>query len=109
MNDGDRADQYLSYYTILKIYKMEANQLCFIQFLSTVQVAEHRINRLKYKSFLLEVSDYWEGMTLEEIHEDHDIEATDEDDDPSTPTAHAPIRETVGGLSGGRQLVELGK
>jgi hypothetical protein len=49
MKNVDRADQYLSYCTILKIIKMEqkgctlAHQLGIIQFLPSVQVAEPRI------------------------------------------------------------------
>jgi hypothetical protein len=57
-------------------------------------------SRLKHKSFLLEVADYWIGMSLEETHEEDDVEATDEDDDPSPPTPHAPRRDPVGRLSG---------
>jgi hypothetical protein len=55
---------------------------------------------LKQKSFLLEVADYWVGMSLEETHEEDDVEAADEDDDPSPPTPHAPRRDPVGRLSG---------
>jgi hypothetical protein len=49
MKSVDRAYQYLSYCTLLKIPKMErndcalANQLCIIQSLSSVQAAEPRI------------------------------------------------------------------
>jgi hypothetical protein len=53
---------------------------------------------LKYKSFLLEVADYWAGISLEETHEEGDIEAADEDADPNPPTPHAP-RSSVGRLS----------
>jgi hypothetical protein len=57
-------------------------------------------SRLKYKSFLLEVADYWADMTLEETHEEDNIGASDEDDGPSPPIPHAPRRDPVGRLSG---------
>jgi hypothetical protein len=47
-------------------------------------------------------------LTLEETHEEDDIEATDEDD-PSVPTAHAPRKDSLGRLSVDRQLLELEK
>jgi hypothetical protein len=40
------------------------------------------------------------GMTLEETHEEDDVEAADEDNDPIPPTPHAPRRGPVGRLSG---------
>jgi hypothetical protein len=50
MKGADGADQYLSYCTILKeTIKLEqsacalSNQLCIVQFLSSAQVAESRI------------------------------------------------------------------
>jgi hypothetical protein len=39
-------------------------------------------------------------MTLEEASGEDDVEAADEDDDPSPPTQHAPRRVPVGRLSG---------
>jgi hypothetical protein len=39
-------------------------------------------------------------MSLEETHEEGDIEATDENDDPGPPTPHAPRRNPVGRMSG---------
>jgi hypothetical protein len=56
-------------------------------------------SRLKYKSFLLEVADYWARMSLEETHEEDDLEAADKDG-PSSPTPHAPRRDPVWWLSG---------
>jgi hypothetical protein len=53
-----------------------------------------------YKSFVLEMTDYLARMTLEETQEEDNIEAADEDDDPSPPTPHAPRRDPVGRLSG---------
>jgi hypothetical protein len=47
---------------------------------------QNQESRLKYKSFLLEVADYWAGMSLEETPEEDDVEAAEEDDDPSPPT-----------------------
>jgi hypothetical protein len=38
-------------------------------------------------------------MTLEETHEEDDVDAAGEDDGPS-PTPHAPRRDPVGRLSG---------
>jgi hypothetical protein len=61
-----------------------------------VHKLKNPVSRLKYKSFLLEVTDYWTGMTLQETHEEEDIEAADEDEDPSPPTPHAPRRDPVG-------------
>jgi hypothetical protein len=54
-------------------------------------------SRLKYKSFLLEVADYWAGMTVEETHEEDDIhvEATDEGDDPPTWTEKKSCWEAI--------------
>jgi hypothetical protein len=46
------------------------------------------------------MADYWVGIILEETPEEDDIEAADEDDDPSPPTPHAPRRDPVGRLSG---------
>jgi hypothetical protein len=46
-------------------------------------------SRLRYKSFLLEVADYWARMSLEGTHEEDDIEAAD-----------APRRDPVWRLSG---------
>jgi hypothetical protein len=57
-------------------------------------------SRLKYKPFLLEVADYWAGMSLEETHEEKDVEGADEGDDPSPPAPQAPRRDPVGRLSG---------
>jgi hypothetical protein len=59
---------------------------------------------MKYKSFLLEVAYYWAGMSLEETNGE-EIEATDEDDDSSPPTPHAPRRDPVGRLSGDMKAV----
>jgi hypothetical protein len=56
-------------------------------------------SRLKYKKFLLEVADYWAGVTSEDPHEEDDVEAADEDD-LTPPTRHAPRRDLVGRLSG---------
>jgi hypothetical protein len=39
-------------------------------------------------------------MSLEQTHEEEDIEAADEDGDASPPTPHAPRRDPVGRLSG---------
>jgi hypothetical protein len=42
------------------------------------------------------VADYWAGISLEETHEEDDVEVADDDDDPSPPTPHAPRRDPVG-------------
>jgi hypothetical protein len=75
-----------------------ANQLCIIKFLSVYKL-QNPGSRLKNKSFLLEVADYWAGMTSEETQEEDNIEATDENDDSSPPTPHAPRRDPVWRLS----------
>jgi hypothetical protein len=57
-------------------------------------------SRLEYKSFPLEVTDYWSGITLEESHDEDDVEVADEDDDPGRPTPHPPRRDPVRRLAG---------
>jgi hypothetical protein len=100
MKGVERADQYLSYFTILKNHKMEQKDCALI--ISCAVFDSYRVHklqngsRLKYKSFLLEVSDYCARMTLEETPEEDDVEAADEDDDPTPPTPHAPRRDHVG-------------
>jgi hypothetical protein len=68
-------------------------------------------SRLKYKSFLLKVTDYWAGMILEGTHEEDDVEAGGEDDDPSPPapvcTKKRSCWDTVRRHEG--QLLELEK
>jgi hypothetical protein len=57
-------------------------------------------SRLKYKTFLLEVTDYWAGMSLQLLHEENYVEAADEDDGPSPSLPHAPRKISAGKLSG---------
>jgi hypothetical protein len=56
-------------------------------------------SRLKHESFPLEAAGYWAGMTLEEIHEENDVEDAGEDDH-SPPTPNAQRRVPVGRLLG---------
>jgi hypothetical protein len=77
--------------------------LCFGILFNFYQV--HKLQNLgsilKHNSVLLEVADCWAGTTLEETHEEDDVEAADDDhDDPSQPTPHAPRSDPVGRLSG---------
>jgi hypothetical protein len=71
--------------------------------------AELKIKTEVYKSFPLEMADYWPGMTLEEKHEEDDVEVDDDDNndggdydddyDPSPQTPHTPRKDPVGRLS----------
>lgn len=97
MKDIGRADQYLSYCTILKEHKVQQEGCAlFDSFL--VYNLQNPGSRLKYKSFLHEVADYWAGMTLQLAQDENDVEAAD--DDPSPPTSHRPRRGSVGRMPG---------
>jgi hypothetical protein len=104
MKAVDRADQHLSYCTILKKNKLEQKAVLWLinhALFNSFQVykLQNPGSRLKCKSFLLEVTDYWAGMILEETPEEDYVEAADEDD-PSPPTQHVPSRDLIGRLSG---------
>jgi hypothetical protein len=70
-----------------------------MQFFSSVQVAEHRMET-EVRIISIEAADYWAGMSLEQTHEENDVEAAGEDSDPSPPTPHGQRGDPVGRLSG---------